>query len=68
MTLSETDGHLILSVEDSGPGFNVEDAGAKIGLRLLSMRERASQIRADLLIQTRLGTGTLLSVRVPRAA
>jgi signal transduction histidine kinase len=66
INLRETDVDLVLTVEDAGPGFNLEEIRASGGLGLLSMRERARQICGVLHIETHRGSGTLLTVRVPR--
>ena len=64
--LHETDLDLVLTVEDNGPGFDLEEIRARTGLGLLSMRERARQISGYLRIKTDPGSGTLLTVRIPR--
>jgi len=66
VSLHETDLDLVLTVEDNGPGFDLEEIRARTGLGLLSMRERARQISGYLRIQTDPGSGTLLTVRIPR--
>jgi len=66
VSLHETDLDLVLTVEDNGPGFNLEEIRARTGLGLLSMRERARQVSGHLRIQTDPGSGTLLTVRIPR--
>jgi signal transduction histidine kinase len=56
---------LVLTVEDNGPGFNLEEIRARTDLGRLSMRERARQISGYLRIQTDPRSGTLLTVRIP---
>jgi signal transduction histidine kinase len=55
-----------LEVEDNGSGFNLDDAGSTGGLGLISMRERAGQIGADLDIETAPGAGCTVRVRLSR--
>ena len=65
VSLDEMEDEVVLTVKDSGPGFNIEDVKGNTGLGLLSMRERARLINGTLLIQRRPGGGTLLTVSVP---
>jgi signal transduction histidine kinase len=53
------------SVRDNGSGFDTESAGRSISLGLLSMRERAAAIGADLDIVSRPGAGTIVVLRRP---
>jgi len=64
--LERHDGRVTLIVEDDGAGFEPGRAvdGEK-GMGLLSMRERAAQIGGTLEIESALGAGTTLYVRVP---
>jgi signal transduction histidine kinase len=55
---------LVLCVRDRGIGFEIAARG-KAGLGLESMRERARLIRARLLIRSRPGKGTKITLRVP---
>ena len=64
--LNEINNELVLTVEDCGSGFDIEDIKGNAGLGLLSMRERARQINGALLIRRRPDNGTQLTVRVPR--
>lgn len=59
-----------LSVSDSGRGFDVEAAMRTYLGRwgLLGMRERADRIGASLVIESRAGAGTTVTLRVPRRA
>ena len=53
---------ILMMVSDNGVGFNIKEASARIGskgnLGLMSMRERAKLINADLKIESRPGQGT----------
>jgi two-component system sensor histidine kinase DegS len=55
-----------LSVTDNGCGFDVEQNNGQNGgsFGLISMRERAEQIGAQLLVESRLGKGTEMVVEV----
>jgi len=55
---------LLLSIEDDGIGFNVEEAWA-CGLGLLSMTERVESVDGVLDIRSTPGVGTRLEVAVP---
>lgn len=56
---------LRVSVRDNGSGFDPESAGRSMSLGLLSMRERAAAIGADLDIVSRSGAGTIVVLRRP---
>ncbi len=62
--LFTTDRHLVLRVRDPGVGFDVAARG-KTGLGLESMRERARLVRARLIVESRRGEGTNVTLRVP---
>ena len=55
-----------LSIQDNGVGFNVEeniDSGQSLGL--LGIRERVYALKGEFSIQSTLGKGTTLTVKVP---
>ena len=58
-----------IEIEDNGEGFDVEavnDGYHKRGsLGMVSMRERAELADGELRVQSRLGTGTRISIRIP---
>ncbi len=56
---------LRVSIRDNGSGFDAESAGRAMSLGLLSMRERAAAIGADLDIVSRPGAGTIVVLRRP---
>lgn len=62
--LAEADGQVIASVSDDGHGFDVGAAPAG-GLGLGGMRERAELIGGELTIDSALGRGTEVVLRVP---
>ena len=54
---------LRVSIRDNGSGFDPESAGRSVSLGLLSMRERAAAIGADIDIISRPGAGTIVVLR-----
>ena len=56
---------LQLRIQDAGSGFSPVEARSGGGLGLISMQERARLAGGNLLLSTRPGEGTVLSVRVP---
>jgi signal transduction histidine kinase len=66
--LERRDGELVLLVADDGQGFDaVETAGQSMtgGLGLTSMKERAALAGGSLMVESGVGRGTTLSVRLP---
>jgi two-component system, NarL family, sensor histidine kinase DegS len=59
------DDRLRVSVRDNGSGFEPESAMRSTSLGLLSMRERAAAIGADLEIVSRPGAGTIVVLERP---
>ena len=53
-----------LSIEDNGPGFNLDEVRHGRGLGLLSMQERARTAGATLTLRTKPGSGTRISVEI----
>jgi len=66
VSLRGTSEGLQLQIADFGHGFDM-DAG-RHGLGLVSMEERARQIRGAVQVQSRPGEGTTVMVKVPHAA
>ena len=61
-------GALVLTVRDSGAGFDVAHVmNTQYGLGLISMRERVSLVRGAVSIESKPGAGTEINVRVPVA-
>jgi signal transduction histidine kinase len=56
---------VVLSIRDSGAGFDVASARSSGGVGLASMRERAWLVRGDIAVRSRPGQGTTIDVRVP---
>jgi signal transduction histidine kinase len=70
--LERRSGHVSLILEDDGSGFDADAmlraSGAGGGLGLLGMRERVTLAGGTLDIESRLGSGTTLFVRLPLEA
>jgi len=56
----------LLEVRDDGVGFDAAEKETGGGLGLRGMRERADRLGADLSIETGLGKGTSITLRVAR--
>ena len=63
--LTEDEEFVTLEVDDSGVGFDVETAKRGSGLGLLSAEERANLLQGTFDVNSTLGQGTKLTVRVP---
>ena len=64
VTLDEEDGYLLLSFADNGKGFDFSQAKDKGGYGLRNMRERATALGGDMQVDSGLGQGTRLEIRV----
>lgn len=69
-TLRHDDDQMVVTLEDDGRGFDLLEAGRASAngehLGLVSMRERASFIGAELDVTSASGAGTVVRLRVPR--
>lgn len=65
------DGWIFLSIEDNGRGFDLNEAmeitSGKTPLGLLIMKERVEQLGGEFSIDTTIGAGTTIMVRIPDA-
>jgi PAS domain S-box-containing protein len=57
-----------LTVQDSGVGFDLQEAMRGRGLGLISMKERLGLVNGQLSIHSKLGRGTTIHARVPLTA
>lgn len=61
--------HFLLTIADNGAGFDVEEAMGqcweKQSTGLLNMQKRASSINADFNINSKIGEGTVVSIKIP---
>jgi signal transduction histidine kinase len=68
VTLTDTDGHVGVSIQDEGEGFDVatlhEEAVAGFGLA--SIRERLELIGGRLAVESAPGAGTRVNLTIPR--
>lgn len=58
---------LLLTVQDNGQGFNEKEVKHKGTLGLIGMRERALMVGAELNINSKKGTGTIIQLKIPIA-
>jgi PAS domain S-box-containing protein len=66
LLLEEVDHRIVLIIEDDGVGFDVEETADKAnGLGLIGMGERAALLNGEIEIESTIGKGTTLYVRVP---
>jgi PAS domain S-box-containing protein len=65
VTLVCDDHAVILSIRDSGVGFDLTSARRAAGMGLASMRERAWLVHGDIVVRSEPGQGTAIEVRVP---
>jgi len=63
--LSGTSADIKLRVRDFGRGFSVDDAVGTEGLGLVSMRERVSLVKGEIVIESKSMSGTEITVNVP---
>jgi signal transduction histidine kinase len=63
VNLKSEGGDLIVEVADDGQGY---EQGTTPGVGLSSMRERATAISGELEIESEVGRGTRVRLRVPR--
>jgi PAS domain S-box-containing protein len=66
--LRGTSDEIHLTVSDCGTGFDKDQALARQGLGLISMRERVQMINGDFEIESERGQGTTIHVRAPLQA
>ena len=66
IVLRRRDGHLEISVQDDGLGFDAtEVSGDAKGLGLLGMRERAAMLSGGVALESARGVGTCVRARLP---
>lgn len=63
--LERNNGHLILTVEDDGGGFEMEKIGSKRTLGILGMKERCQMMGGNFEIRSSPSNGTSVTVVVP---
>lgn len=65
ITMQGSPGEADFSIVDTGSGIDMEKLGRAKGLGLKSMAERAALVGGSLAIESILGEGTCIRVRVP---
>jgi signal transduction histidine kinase len=65
VTLARAPGVIVLSIKDSGVGFEVAAARGKGGLGIVSMEERVRLAGGELTVDSRPGGGVRIAVRIP---
>jgi PAS domain S-box-containing protein len=68
VTLRASDAQIDLTLHDNGCGFRVSDPRKPGSLGLAGLRERAYLIDGDITIDSALGQGTLIALRIPLLA
>jgi len=63
--LNVVDNQIILVVEDNGKGFNLEEVKNKGSLGLLGMKERVLLFNGELIIDSKKGKGTIVTLKAP---
>ncbi|MGW8318679.1 MAG: histidine kinase [Candidatus Promineifilaceae bacterium] len=63
--LCRDEGQVVLEVSDNGRGFDPEKAASSTGIGLKSMHERIEACGGSVNLQSTLGAGTTVDVRVP---
>jgi PAS domain S-box-containing protein len=66
VTLADEDHSVALTIEDDGVGFEVEEKASKLkGIGLLGLGERAALLEGEVEIESAVGEGTAIHVRIP---
>lgn len=63
--LTTTEGELMLTVRDTGKGFDQETRSAPAGFGLIIMRERMRAMGGRFVVKSRPGEGTTVTAAVP---
>ena len=66
--LNQKDEDLLLQIQDNGKGISPEALASPRSLGLLGMKERASLLSGDVTFETPPAGGTIVTLRVPKAA
>ncbi len=64
-TLEQVEGYLQLTVIDNGKGFIKGQQGARKTLGLLGMKERVAVLGGDYILESKIGEGTAIFVKIP---
>jgi two-component system, chemotaxis family, CheB/CheR fusion protein len=66
--LSASANQLLLTIKDTGPGFDPASVRGQGGMGIMNMEERARLLGGTLRVASRTGKGTTITLRVPLAA
>jgi two-component system CheB/CheR fusion protein len=66
--LTGNEKEVVLRITDKGRGFNLDEAGKRGGLGLVSMEERVRIVNGSLSIRAKAGDGTRVMIRIPLKA
>jgi signal transduction histidine kinase len=59
---------LLLTIKDTGPGFDPASVLGRGGIGIMNMEERARLLGGTLRVSSRTGKGATITLRVPLAA
>jgi signal transduction histidine kinase/ligand-binding sensor domain-containing protein len=63
--IKRTENHVLIRIQDNGEGFTVETVKSKSGgLGLIGLKERSQLLHGELLIDSEIGKGTTIEVRI----
>ena len=65
IALTSDEGHVTMVVKDDGRGFDVDEAAARGGMGLFSMRDRMSLVGGTLQVESTRGRGTIVTAAAP---
>ncbi len=70
--ISKCNGHVVIKIEDNGKGFDpnkfIGPGGERRGIGLSTIKERALILGGDLDIRSRVGSGTSITLSIPKEA
>ncbi|HQU85259.1 MAG TPA: two-component regulator propeller domain-containing protein [Pyrinomonadaceae bacterium] len=61
--IKRTENFVLIKIKDNGKGFNIEDS-KKSGLGLVGLKERSQLLNGELLIDSKIGKGTKIEVKI----
>ncbi len=65
LRLRQEEERIVLTVEDNGGGFHLEEARAAGGFGLANMQRRAEDLAGTCIIESNVGEGSLITISVP---
>jgi signal transduction histidine kinase len=64
LTIEEQGNQLLITIEDNGKGFNVENASKTNGFGITQIRARIKNMHGDIRIKSKLKEGTTITIKV----